>query len=147
MSDALARAKQLGEQVEDLVTADVDDLDSIEEDDAHVDAIALEAVTIPAGVEVEIKACARRISDGSTDRRGRFYLRRAQHEALLDRGAWYLFVVYEGDVEQDGEIEEVVAMVAIPARVVDELVSTWTDAGPGRGEATQITWSRLIDLE
>lgn len=145
MSDAAARSKALGEEIEEIVIDDLETVEPVEDEDAAIDAVALEAVSIPANAEIEIKACSRRISDGSRSRRGRFYLRRRQHEQLLERGAWYLFVVYESD--DDGEIEEIVGTLAVPARVVDSIVSSWSDAGRGHGGIKQLTWTRLIDLE
>lgn len=143
---SLARSKQLGEQVEEIVLADAEEMEPLEEDDDVVDAIAIEAVSIPVGAEVEIKACSRRISEGSGSRRGRFYLRRRQHEHLLERGAWYLFVVYEGDLEEEDAVDEVVATVPIPAKVIDTIVDSW-NVGRGNGGIKQLTWTRLIDLE
>jgi hypothetical protein len=65
------------------------DLDS--RDEPHYDAVR-------DGVPIEVKGCQRWLSAGADKReRGRFRLWSNAHEALVDEGGEYLFVVYGQD--------------------------------------------------
>jgi hypothetical protein len=55
----------------------------------HVD------VWLPGGQPVDAKACALRVRDGDTTRRGRFWIDVANHRLLDDSGGLYAFAVYD----------------------------------------------------
>ena len=152
MSRALApSSKQSGEDVEHQVVERVDGLDPVGERDAGHDAVAarpLGPAEIPlastplvlAGRPVEIKAAQTRLASGE---RGRFYIRRGQHEALVAGGGYYLAAVY-APTRPDHEVR---GLVACPATIVDELLPAWrTHGGDRPGEAyTQLAWSNVVD--
>lgn len=122
-----SRAKRVGEQIEAVVI-----------ERRGFEAVDREAVDAPDavandGTPVEVKACKRRISNGSGETAGRWYLRRRAHEALLEEGGDYLLVVYD---EADGSLE-VLDEQLVPADVVDAIVSagSWSRVR-SRGEET-----------
>ncbi|MCD2205304.1 hypothetical protein [Halobacterium sp. KA-6] len=93
------------------------------------------------GTPVEIKAAQRRLNSGA---RGRFYIRQRQHETLVAESAAYLFAVY------DPRDQRVLAMLAVPASIIDELLPDgWTSVDGDRAEVgyRQLAWSRLLDTE
>jgi len=94
---------------------------------------------------VEIKAAQIRLGSGQ---RGRLHFRRGQHERLLAAGAVYLLVVY------DPRSEDVVAMLVVPASIVDEFLpddGEWTtlerDHRDSADEYCQRSWSRFVNPE
>lgn len=156
-----AHAKVVGEDVEDLVADTVDDLDLVDEADAHHDAVTTGLLTptpalpfgsvclLEAGTRVEIKTCCLETSNGDRPTPGRWFFkgrRDGQHAALLeDRGA-YLLTVYR-DPDQAGDQErEVVRMLLLPASIVDELLDgSWYDSGRTEGEVAKLAWTALLD--
>ncbi|WP_423745087.1 hypothetical protein V5735_03415 (plasmid) [Haladaptatus sp. SPP-AMP-3] len=90
-------------------------------------------------VVVEIKSTI--VVYGANQSRGRFYLRRGQHEKLLDDAGVYLFAVCEPTPDRT-----VIAMKVIPATLVDELVSSWIEPD-GRATYAQLAWSRIFARE
>jgi hypothetical protein len=114
----------------------------------HYDAVATETIdarTLPMagtclierGTHVEIKSVAHSHADGQ---RGRFYIRAKQHTELVAMGGVYLFVVRDSD-----DAAAIRALKAVPASLVDELLPSWLDGGPGRAEYAQMSWGRLFD--
>lgn len=91
---------------------------------------------LEVGTLVEVKSAMVRLSDG---RRGRFYLREGQHRALVDDGGVYLFTVCEPRPKRP-----ILALKAVPATAVGDLVETWRDAGDGRPRCSQISWGRVF---
>ncbi|WP_226010508.1 hypothetical protein [Halomicrobium salinisoli] len=93
------------------------------------------------GTVVEIKSAQVTYADGA---RGRFYVRPAQHEALLEDGGVYLFAVCTSDADR-----EVLALKVVPATVVDDVLGEdpWIDGGAGRSDYAQVAWSRIFDPE
>lgn len=109
------------------------------------DDLPFEAVSVlEDGAEVEIKGAQIRLNTGQ---RGRFYIRRQQHERLLDAGAAYLLAVY------DPRTEEIVAKLVVPASVVDDQLPDdegWVtldrDGRTSTVEYCQRAWSRFFEL-
>lgn len=89
---------------------------------------------------VEIKSAM--VVATANQSRGRFYLRRRQHEQLVQAGAVYLFVVCESTPTRDP-----IAMRVVAARDVDELVASWIGVDGDRAEQAyaQLAWSRVFD--
>ncbi|AXR77687.1 hypothetical protein [Natrarchaeobaculum sulfurireducens] len=100
-------------------------------------------VVVEPDTPVEIKGCQIRTSNGSRSTRGRFYVKRAAHERLLEAAGMYLFVVY---VPRPGLPQ--LARALVPASIVDELLrGKWYDVGGSRSESevAKLTWSHVID--
>lgn len=150
--DTLAASKRAGENAEHEVFDVVVELEPTA-DSEHYDAVATTAIfprdelpfvgicVLEAGTIVEIKSTM--AVYGSAQRRGRFSLRETQHEALLDAGGVYLFVVCEPRPARPA-----IAMKVVPATTVDHVVdeaSSWRDRHDGRGRETQLAWSRVFD--
>jgi len=161
MSGAVARAKAIGIDIEDLVSAAIDGLDLVLDADAHHDATT-EALLAPSlvdasvpvifagvplvevGTKVEIKACVLR--DGS-DRRGRWVIKGrddGQHRALLDDGAMYALAVYS----DEGAAKELLAVAIIPASLLDEhLRGSWYSIDRHEGTFGKVGWPDVVDDE
>ncbi|AXR78479.1 hypothetical protein [Natrarchaeobaculum sulfurireducens] len=100
-------------------------------------------VVVEPDTPVEIKGCQVETSNGSRSTRGRFYVKRAAHERLLEAAGMYLFVVY---VPRPGLPQ--VARALVPASIVDELLrAKWYDVAGSRSESevAKLTWSDVID--
>lgn len=101
---------------------------------------------VSPGQPVEIKAAMPRLASGE---RGRWFIRRRQHGRLLETGAVYLLVVY------DPRDQTVLAMRAVPASIVDELLKfggreiAWIDVDVDRSETgyKQLTWTHVFDVD
>lgn len=91
---------------------------------------------LEADAPVEIKSAM--VVYGQAQTKGRFYLRRGQHERLLDDAGVYLFAVCEPTPQRD-----VIAMKLVPATVVEDLVTSWIEPD-GRADYAQIRWSRVF---
>lgn len=153
MSRARRSSKAAGDAIEAEVIQHVPELAYVGEEtarwhDARTEGVlaASETLTfdnvlaLADGTPVEIKAAQRRLNSGQ---RGRYYIRRRQHDRLVDEGAAYLFAVY------DPRSEDVLAMHVSPAAAVDELLPDgWTDVDDeDRREQgyRQLAWSNLFD--
>jgi len=148
---SLAPNKRAGIGVEIAITTDhVPALQLVPDEVAeHYDAVATTLITpsetipfvgiclLERGSIVEIKSTIRTYADG---RRGRFKIRRSQHETLLDSAGAYLFVVCRDTVDRPA-----VALKVIPATTVDALVHSWIDSASSRSEYAQISWGSLFD--
>ncbi|OAQ53310.1 hypothetical protein HTG_07470 [Natrinema mahii] len=100
-------------------------------------------VLVEPGVPVEIKGCQIETSNGDRSTRGRFYVKRAAHDRLLEEGGMYLFVVY---LPRPGLPQ--IARAIVPATLVDELLSgRWYEVGGERSESevAKLAWSHVID--
>ncbi|RDZ39426.1 hypothetical protein C5B91_20255 [Haloferax sp. Atlit-10N] len=95
-------------------------------------------LVLEQGSEVESKSCAVVINESQD--RGRYYLRKKQHEALVELGAFYLFSV------RDPNTDEVIAAKIVPATAVTDLNFSWIEA-EGRATFGQITWTQIFDRE
>ncbi len=151
----LAASRQAGDRSETVVLERVPELRYVPDTESpHYDAIAeslLEAsaelpfvgiVVIESGTPIEIKSVG--VVYGERQRRGRFQLRRGQHEALLEAGGVYLFAVC---APHDREL--IIAKV-VPATQVSHLIDVvtdgWRSAGEERSEEyVQFTWARVFD--
>ena len=91
------------------------------------------------GAPVEIKSVMAVYGESQTP--GRFYLRRGQHEKLLEDNASYLFAVCEPYPER-----AVISMKVIPASLVDELIHSWIEPD-NRADYAQLTWTNIFNTE
>ena len=148
-------SKESGEIVEANVIQRVQELTHVSDQtakwhDAEVvalfepphDSVTFHGINLLAvGIPVEIKAAQIWYNSGQ---RGRFYIRKRQHERLLDAGGAYLFAVY---IPKSGH--SVRAMAVLPASLVDELLPTgWTTRDrSGEDGYRQLAWSRVLDPE
>lgn len=92
--------------------------------------------------DVEIKSTAAVVTE--TQRRGRFQLRKRQHEALLESAGSYLFAVCEPRPERP-----IIAMKVVPATIVDDVVSSWIrveDDSRSEVAYAQLAWTRVFDV-
>ena len=150
MSQTTLSSRQGGENAESAVLEVVPELEYVPDTEArHYDARATTLVTpsetvmfagiclLESGSLVEIKSVM--AVYGENQRRGRYYLRRGQHEKLLEDAGIYLFAVCEPTPNRD-----VIALKVVPASLVDELIGSWTDLD-GRPSYTQLAWSRIFD--
>lgn len=148
---SLAPNKRAGIGVEIAITSDhVPALHLVPDEVAeHYDAVATTLITpstalpfvglcvLERGSIVEIKSTIQTYADG---RRGRFKIRRSQHEALLDSAGAYLFVVCRDTIDRPP-----VALKVVPATTVDALVHSWIDSATSRSEYAQISWGSIFD--
>lgn len=96
----------------------------------------------PAGAPIEIKSVG--VVYGVNSANGRFFIPQHQHQHLIDDDGWYVFAVCTPDPRR-----ELLAMRAVPAEDVDEIVSSWIASGADRSEDAyaQFAWTRLFDAE
>lgn len=148
------RAKRGGDRAEATVIQSIDALDSVSDLDVeHLDARTTAPLTenecaiegaerCPANTPVEIKSVG--VVYGVDSANGRFFIPEHQHDHLLDADGWYVFAVCTPDPNRD-----VLAMRAVPAEVVDDIVSSWIVSGDDRSEDAyaQFAWTRLFDAE
>ncbi|WP_197540033.1 hypothetical protein [Halostagnicola larsenii] len=146
-------SKRGGENAASEVIQAIPEIEHVGDDvDVHIDARALAAIEaddllqiadslsiIESGTDLEIKSAM--VVYGESQTRGRYYLREGQHEYLLGQDAVYLFAVCEPNPSRS-----IIAMKMVPAAEVDELVSSWIEAGD-RPDYAQIAWSRIFDPE
>jgi len=145
--DRVARNKAAGVEAECHVAAAIPALGLVSDDVAETyDAIATSAIfpsdTLPMvgicvvarGTRVEIKSTIRRLSDGN---RGRFYLRPAQHTALVEAGGVYVFAVVDTD-------RRPLALKIVPATTFESILPSWRSGGEGRSDYQQLAWSNLF---
>jgi hypothetical protein len=156
-SDAASAAihpKKAGEEVEDNILQRVTELryvtdQTAEWHDARVetllepphDAVTFYGVNLLAvGSIVECKGAQYRYANGQ---RGRWYIRKGQHERLLDAGGFYALAVYD---PRDRRLR---AIAVIPASLVDELLPDDWITRDDRAERgyNQLGWARLLDPE
>ena len=143
-------SKRAGENAEAAVLEAVDGLAYVpdaetEHADARAETVVVPSSSLPfvgiclleAESLVEIKSAIPRLGSGQ---RGRFYLRRKQHDRLRDAGGSYLFAVC-----QPRPAREPVAMKLVPATIVDDAITSWRSGGDDRPECTQLGWSRIFD--
>lgn len=149
-SDRVAANKAAGESAERSVQDHVPQLGLVPDDVVdHYDAIATATIDptsdlpivgiclVERGTRVEIKSVVKNYTDGA---RGRFYVRRNQHERLLEAAGVYLFAVCSETSSRD-----VLALKIVPAVAVDDAIYSWLDGGPGRSDYAQLAWSNIFD--
>ena len=150
----MTHPKTVGERLETIVLADIDELEQNDEDtaeDVDIDARSVRHIEstprlplvglseIVPGTPVEIKAAQYRISDGPQSRFGRFQIRRKQHERLLEDDGAYLYAVYRPEDGPDDD-PEVIATVLVAAETVERYRNDWYDVA-GRETYTQLRWT------
>lgn len=142
-------SKRAGDRAEAAVIDTVRDLAPVSDTEAeHYDAEPVTAIgpsdelhfaginVIESGTPVEIKTCIPRLSSGS---RGRFNLRRQQHERLVEDGATYLFAVVEPNTRDP------ISMKVAAATSVDDVIGSWMDGGEDRGDYAQVRLSNVFE--
>lgn len=150
MSSSFARSRQLGDTSETAVIEAVDELEYVPETEDRIDARmrcvftpgsevdASGLLVVEKGTPVEIKSCAAVI--GEEQARGRWYLRRDQHEYLKENDGLYLFAVSEPHSR-----DVIAATIVAPNAVEQELISSWIECDE-REPYAQIAWSRIFDV-
>lgn len=152
-SGAVPSPKESGEAVEGIVVQRVPELTYVSDrvaewHDAEVTAlfepphpeVTFYGINLLAvGVPVEIKAAQRWYASGQ---RGRFYIRKRQHEQLLEAGGAYVFAIYQPRPDHP-----VCGTAVVPASLVDELLPDGWTARERSGEEgyRQLAWSRIFD--
>lgn len=161
MSAEAMTPKDAGELVASNVVGIVPQVDAVPDSTAEwYDAIVVEAIepslglslidldVVDVDVPVEIKAAQLRLA---SSQRGRFFVRKRQHERLVDEGGVYLFAPYV----PNGALP-VRALAIATAEHVDALLAEcqdgdtgdgWVDMGARRCEVgyRQLTWSNVLD--
>ncbi|MFD1641450.1 hypothetical protein [Halohasta litorea] len=145
-----ASSKRGGENAESAVIQRHPELEYVADTEArHYDARVSELLcpspmlpfvglcVLEVGTVVEIKSAM--AVYGQSQRRGRFQLRRKQHQRLVDEAGVYLFAVCEPRPERS-----VIAAKVVPATSVSSLVFSWIDTGD-RADYAQLAWSRIFD--
>lgn len=99
------------------------------------------ARSVDAGDPIECKSCWVRYD--SRQRRGQWWISRANHERLVSAGGWYILSVV------DPGTEYILRMSLVEAPVVDRLIDErWTNCGRG-GQTVeqyrQLPWSAVFD--
>ncbi|ELY66367.1 MULTISPECIES: hypothetical protein [Natronococcus] len=99
------------------------------------------ARSVDAGDPIECKSCWVRYE--SRQRRGQWWISRANHERLVNASGWYILSVVAPDTEY------IVRMSLVAASVVDGLIDgTWWNCGRG-GQTVeqykQLPWSTVFD--
>lgn len=94
---------------------------------------------VAAGTPVEVKTCRLAYDQ----RKGRWWIRRDNHERLLQDGGEYVLSVYK---EATGEI---LRQRLVSAQIIDSLIDQWWAAGNGHHETTeefvQLPWSKVFN--
>jgi hypothetical protein len=149
-----AQPKAIGEDVEQLVIDAVQGLRAAVDPEDWYDAHAETAIgprsapsviwssicLLESGHRVEIKACKRRVSNGTDDRPGRWMFQADQHARLLADNAVYLLAVYTEPSEK--VLED---MVICPASILDEcLAGRWYDVDRHEGSVAQLAWPHVL---
>ena len=131
-----AENRVLGEAAEDMI---IDRLDLFGYAGDEYDAVVGARTMRP----VEIKATRPRYSNG---RSGRFRLRERQHNALVDAGGMYVFVLYDGDGEESLSIRD--EAILSTDGVERNISPSWTsDAGRAGGRKAEVSWRDVPGLE
>lgn len=150
-------SKGSGWAIEHLSIETVDELDPVSDNvaewhDARVDGLLEPSedlefyglLVLEDGTPVEIKGARVEISNGpGSVVSGRWFIKRAAHDRLLEAGGAYLLVVY--DPALDGEI---VSRAIVPATVVDGLLEgRWSDVDADRSEdvVAKLSWRDVLD--
>jgi len=141
-------SKHIGDRLESEVIALVPGLKWIcDRDNQHIDAETTEAVwpsdlvrlggicVVEPETQIEIKSASVRLGSGQ---RGRFYIRKQQHEALFAGAGVYFLAIYAP------ASYDVITLAGVPATIVDERLPSWRDLD--RGETyTQVSWSSVVN--
>lgn len=128
-----AFAKEIGEEFEFATARGDERLELVGDGEAEWYDARLED-----GTPVEIKACSFRVSDASTTRRGRFWIRKSNHDRLLEEDGKYRLVVYDDD-------RQILVEITVPANVLEDAIGAWIESGTTT--YTQVRWPAVIDVE
>jgi hypothetical protein len=149
VGDEWPDSKAAGKRVEAEVVQVVDGIEPVSDDDARADSRATTAMypsqdlpfssicVVESGTPVEIKSAMVRAT--AANERGRYYLRRDQHEFLLNQRAVYLLAVCKPTPQR-----EILSKRIVPAAVVNEFRHPWKTPDD-RPAYDQLAWSVLID--
>lgn len=150
----LALARQVGESAEAEVVQVIDGLRSVPDATAEFHDAVVESPITPShecpmvgicllepGVCVELKSTIPWYDLGT--QRGRFQVRRGQHQRLLEDGGVYLFAVCVPERQRRPVAMKVVPATTVDHEVVDGLA--WISAGADREDYCQFSWSRVFD--
>ncbi|ELZ92976.1 hypothetical protein C440_12684 [Haloferax mucosum ATCC BAA-1512] len=148
----VAASKRAGATVESALLQRHPELRHVPDDVAeHHDAVAVSLLSpsrdlpfvglclLETGTVVEIKSAM--VVYGERQRRGRFLIREAQHNHLLEKGGVYLFAVCAPTPDRD-----IIAAKVIPASLVDEFNFSWVSPKT-RSNYAQFAWSRVFSPE
>lgn len=149
-------SKAIGELVEDVVVDSVDGIEPVDEDDdywhdavstgpigagADLATAGLDLDDVDDGTPIEIKGAQYRISEGTGQTVGRFYIRQKQHGKLLDDDGAYLLAVYRPTQDVDGGFDlELAGLVVASATLVEATRNSWYELDR-RETYTQVRWS------
>ena len=133
-------------QAEHVATDDTtpDWIDAIVEADVVEDGFVLAEAGDPIQAKVTVFRSReyRSARNTFTRRRGRYFVRRHAHEALLDADGLYAFGVYDPALKERNPI----ALTLVDAADVEDLGLTWCSNGGGL-EAARLNWSEVFDTE
>jgi hypothetical protein len=126
----------------DPVAEDRDERDSWYDLEFIAD-VEIELSSVPvveAGTLAEVKSCY----PDYDDRAGRWWIRRENHEKLVDAEGVYVLAVVERNTER------VLRMALVDARTIDVIIDgDWWDAGDGGRSADQyrqISWTAIFKI-
>lgn len=106
--------------------------------DAPFPVRAHEVLHLPEGARIEIKACARRTSNGDGSTFGRWFFKgldEGQHAKLTENGDFYALIVYD-----DVQIHSV---IIAPASAVGEWISDcWYSVSRRENTVAKLSWNR-----
>ncbi|AFK18648.1 hypothetical protein E6P09_07685 [Haloferax mediterranei ATCC 33500] len=146
---SLAPSRKAGDTVESTLLQVHTELRHVSDHEhEHHDALTTELLTpsrelpfvgiclLEPGTVVEIKSAM--VVYGEAQRRGRFLLRRSQHDHLLEEGGVYLFAVCAPNPARD-----IIAAKVVPASLVDEFDFSWVSRKT-RSDYAQVTWTQVF---
>lgn len=147
--EAYTDQKAAGKRVEADAVQVVDEIEPVDDSNAHADARATTAISpsadlpfvglcvVERGAVIEIKSAMVRAT--ASNSRGRFYIRQEQHEWLLEQRGVYLFAVCKPTPQR-----ETIAMKIVPAAEVEDIRNGWKQPDD-RAPYDQLAWSRVFD--
>lgn len=163
-SSRLAKAKEIGVDVEFLVVRAIEGVRLADDPDAFFDAettsvldqrtlaevvavpVAMVTPLVEADTKVEIKATIPQSSNGAATTAGRWAFKGredGQHAKLLDAAGYYALAVYD-----DTGDRELVALALLPATVVDDLLEgRWYDIDRDEDTMARLGWTHVLDEE
>ncbi|MFC7047319.1 hypothetical protein ACFQH6_19590 [Halobacteriaceae archaeon GCM10025711] len=107
-----------------------------------VNGVTLDEPWLAAGTPVEVKSCQARVEDGSSTRRGRWWIRKGAHDQLVEVGGEYALAV-------GGPDTGIHRTVLVSARTVDRLIeqhATWSPTGSSHSAeaAARLPWTAVF---
>ncbi|WP_144900898.1 hypothetical protein [Halobellus captivus] len=162
VSPRVARAKEIGVDVEFRVVDALGPVRVADDSDAYYDAVTTSVLApdtvagdlpirfgvplLEVGTEIETKSAKRRTSNGGDQTiAGRWLFKGrddGQHAKLLEASAYYALSVYD-DVDGDREL---LAVAVVPASIVDELLrDRWYSIDRSEGTLARLSWTHVFD--